>query len=167
MFGWMVGEELTELLTKPLTGRKTADNTKIMHFSQYLSIDTLIFCNSTFPYRSQATLQSETGPWLLENRSHPWATCGGTVYSWSLWANIRKTAVASSFCPNSPTLQFKNCHQGDSRERCSQWVGELRGGRWWDRRHTVMVGSAVFCVAFAMLFGGARIAHLVPQGDVT
>jgi hypothetical protein len=41
----MIGEELTELLTKPLTGIKTADNTKITHFSQYLSIDTVIFCD--------------------------------------------------------------------------------------------------------------------------
>jgi hypothetical protein len=39
----MVGEELTELLTKPLNGRKTVDNTKITHFSQYISIDTAIF----------------------------------------------------------------------------------------------------------------------------
>jgi hypothetical protein len=30
-----------------------------------------------------------------------------------------------------------------------------------------MVGSAVFCVAFVVLFGGARMAHLLPQRDVT
>jgi hypothetical protein len=41
----MVGEELTELLTKPLTGIKAVDNTKITHFSQYLSIDTAVFLN--------------------------------------------------------------------------------------------------------------------------
>jgi hypothetical protein len=45
MFESMVGEELTELLMKPLTGIKTADNTKIMHFSQYLLIDAVVFCD--------------------------------------------------------------------------------------------------------------------------
>jgi hypothetical protein len=45
MFESMVGEELTELLMKPLTGTKTADNTKITHFSQYFSIDTVFFCD--------------------------------------------------------------------------------------------------------------------------
>jgi TM2 domain-containing membrane protein YozV len=43
MFGWTVGKELAELLTKPLTGTKAVNNTKITHFSQYLSIDTAIF----------------------------------------------------------------------------------------------------------------------------
>jgi hypothetical protein len=41
----MVGEELAELLMKPLTGRKTANNTKRMFLLQYLSIDTIIFCD--------------------------------------------------------------------------------------------------------------------------
>jgi hypothetical protein len=39
----MVGEELTDLLMKPLIGIKTANNTKIMQFSQSLSIETVVF----------------------------------------------------------------------------------------------------------------------------
>jgi hypothetical protein len=35
------------------------------------------------------------------------------------------------------------------------------------RARMVMVGNAVFCVAFVMLFGRAKMAHLVPQRDVT
>jgi hypothetical protein len=34
---------LTELLTKPLAGRKAVDNTKIMHFSQSLLMDIAVF----------------------------------------------------------------------------------------------------------------------------
>jgi hypothetical protein len=30
---------------KPLTEIKTANNTKIMHFSQYLLIDVVVFCD--------------------------------------------------------------------------------------------------------------------------
>jgi hypothetical protein len=41
----MVGKELTELLTKSLTGRKTANNTKIAFLSQSLSIDTVVVCD--------------------------------------------------------------------------------------------------------------------------
>jgi hypothetical protein len=29
-----------------------------------------------------------------------------------------------------------------------------------------MVGNAVFCVAFVVLFSGAKMAHLMPQGDI-
>jgi hypothetical protein len=39
----MAGEESTELLTKPLAGRKTANNTKILVLLQYLSMDTVVF----------------------------------------------------------------------------------------------------------------------------
>jgi hypothetical protein len=31
----------------------------------------------------------------------------------------------------------------------------------------IMTKQAVFCVAFVVLFGGARMAHLVTQRDVT
>jgi hypothetical protein len=43
MFRQIVGEALTELLTKPLTGRKTGNNTKITYLLQYLSIDMVVF----------------------------------------------------------------------------------------------------------------------------
>ena len=43
----------------------------------------------------------------------------------------------------------------------------MRGGRLSNRRHTVIVGSAVFCVEFLVLFGGARMPAWMQQGDVS
>ena len=47
------------------------------------------------------------------------------------------------------------------------FVGEVRGGSLSNWRHSVMVGSAVFCVAFVVLFGGARMPAWMQQGDVS
>jgi hypothetical protein len=51
--------------------------------------------------------------------------------------------------------------------KCYGVIGEMRGGSLSNRRHTVMVRSAVFCVAFVVLFGGARMPAWMQQGDVS
>jgi hypothetical protein len=43
----------------------------------------------------------------------------------------------------------------------------MRGGSLSNRRHTVMVRRAVFCEAFVVLFGGARMPAWMQQGDVS